>query len=386
MIKKVTALAILTLISFNVQADNAFAFWQKEQVAYADQNLATIATEKVIEDVRAAATKNKSSYFPSSSSQLQRLYKNIEQANSSFISQLEEYFSHPSMDKEDLAAKHPVTVKKYHTALASLFPVKDRDQALFNAANRMFRYCFSQKTFPHFNKLMSTAQSYPLVRFVYSSIWSQFCDKASIHWSDECLRNLEKLSDEGKSITYIDGGYDIYQLLKSKIYNIHIINPTKLTPANSEIRKLHLYMVDKKTEIVTITLSGETVTLKRTINRPGRRQRWSVSVNGERKGTIAIEQRAVEQKDLGGDSIILCSFRGMVNLVKPKLSGGWDLHAGLLPPEKKIYVKQLHKPVSPNILMNVRVAQTMNHIDLKFIDLAAEPMQRNYPAGTKGAL
>lgn len=383
-----SALLLLSTCAYHTQAADTFEFWQKEQRIYTNQNIAKLATEELIESVRAAATKSKSSYFPTGSSDLKRLYTSLERSDSSFVRQLKPNFSHTSLDKEEAASKHPVTLKKYHTALQSLFPLKnksDQNQALFNAGNRIFTYCFSEKTFPHFNKLIQSAQHFPLVRFLHATMWTQFCDKGALHWSDECLRNLEELAHDGRTVTYIDGGYDIYQLLKHGIYNIHIINPAKFTPANSEVRKLHLHMTDKSTELVTLIFGKNVITLKRTINRPGRRHRWAVKVNGERKGTIAFEQRAVTQQDLESDNIILCSFRGMANMVKPQMAKGWNLYAGLLPADQKIYVKQLHKPVDKNTLMNLRVAETMNHIDLKFVDFTEAPMQRNYPTSAKGA-
>ena len=136
--------------------------------------------------------------------------------------------SSQAINRIEKKSPYNAVINKYNALMLLLFAQDNRydeREYLFTVANIFFEYCFSAQTFPLFKTRVLNSRYHPIVRLLYSVIWRQLAGNGWKEWHASCLHNLKKASDKGKTIVYVAGGCDIYQLIKQGIYNIHVIDP-----------------------------------------------------------------------------------------------------------------------------------------------------------------
>ena len=111
---------------------------------------------------------------------------------------------------------------------SALFPTKDKDEAeqvMFSVANKFFEFCFDQKSFPIFQKMLLEPANHAITKYLYSTIWFHLAGTGWKNWSKNTLDRLQEEAKAGKTIKYIAGGSDVFQMLKRGVYNVRVIDP-----------------------------------------------------------------------------------------------------------------------------------------------------------------
>jgi hypothetical protein len=267
-----------------------------------------------------------------------------------------------------------------------------QDECLFAVGSRLFEYCFEDATYPHYQQLLVSQQDYPLVRFINSTLWYLLVGDGWKHWHDNCLKSLEAEAAAGKTINYIAGGNDFYQMLKRGIYNIRIIDPFLPSQdryyaenwqwliqgdindeiiCNFDTHRLVLKRAKhvKKGTMHTKLSTGHIVALPQT------ETTWEIYKSDEAKsvGNVVIDRKFAEQDDFSPDAAVVCSYDELLYAIVPEVLNGWGINPGKINSQQNIYVKQLRKPVDKNTLMNMRSASMLNYTDVRFINYASDP-------------
>jgi hypothetical protein len=289
-------------------------------------------------------------------------------------------------EKERMRVSKEVRLK-YTTILEMLLAgssqYKTRECTLA-AANRLVEYCFGVDTWPAFEKIMDADNTRPLSRFAYSIIWYYLSGVGWKHWHAETLKGLKKEFDAGSRIIYIAGGNDVYQFIKAGIYDIEVIDP--LLPSqprfyadgweflfknkgigdeiilnfdgNPKQQTKHPHLVMRRAKYEP----GETFTaLLNTGNSekiPGSKTTWVIfdRDTGRRLGSLIINRRFCNQNDFisGKGRTLVMSFNELFFVATPDASRSWGINPEKFSHNFKLYVKQLRKPVSKGMILNIR--------------------------------
>ncbi|MBD3231119.1 hypothetical protein GF322_00495 [Candidatus Dependentiae bacterium] len=292
---------------------------------------------------------------------------------------------------------------------------------LFSVANKLFDYCFREKRWPTFRKMLKNENDHPVVRFIYSVMWWYLAGNGWKYWSQECLDALKDKANKGYEIIYIAGGSDIYQLIKNEIYNIRIIDP--ILPSQpkyysegwnwlicgqdengigdeiafdfdelKEIEDKQLKFLNAGDDVVdktTKSLPGRKVVLKReSFKLLGEKFKariatgelieldksitvWGIynKSTNEKLGTFTIERRFVKQDDLvpQKNKAHLISFNELYFICAPTTRGGWGINPYKFKDVMYFHVKQLHKHVTSNVMKNMR--KTLEDMEFNYIAL-----------------
>ena len=334
---------------------------------------------------------------------LDLLYDTLEQNPAAFINLLKNNnFATLQINKEELEHHYDHTIEKYKAFLRLLFAHRNQYQEdiyLFAAANRLVEYCFSDATFPHYQSMMMNQKNYPIARFLHTTIWSQLVGLGWKHWHEDCLNNLKRKADEGCTLTYIAGGTDVYQFLKKGIYSIDVIDP--FLPSQERYYSENWEWFIKSPEgddggigdQVNCTFDNKRITLKRTLFTEGDAfysklssdkvleikksiTLWSVlnADTDEILGTIKFDRRPVNQADFANDpkKVIVSSYDEIICAISSDMLKGWGIDPDKIADSTEIFIKQLRKPFTKDMLKNIRIATLMNVSDLKFIDFASD--------------
>lgn len=285
-----------------------------------------------------------------------------------------------------------------YTALASLMLAHDNEQThqelMFALANRFFEFCFTPQTASVFQLLFLNKQDHAMVRMMYAVMWERLAGTGWKHWHKESLDALKKATDDGKTIVYLAGGSDIYQMIARGIYSINIIDPQLPTQPkyyadqwdwlikNSQsidggiedkIIFNEFNVVMKRTyyhetgEVFSMPLSNGTYAhLAQSITQ------WTLLDFEENiLGTVTFQRRPMCQKDfeLQENKTFLMSFNELYFVALPQNLGGWGIEPAHLPQGFTMVIKQLRKPVTKTMIGAMRNASLLNASDLKFIDL-----------------
>ncbi len=314
-----------------------------------------------------------------------------------FLKQLN--FATPAVvcDEADVSS-HDVIEKD--NALMELFFAQPSDeqkeQFLFAVANRFFEYCFSEKTFPEFQKMLLRKELYPIAHLLYAVMWFRLAGSGWKNWSAESLKMLKEKSDQGHQIVYIAGGSDIFQMLKAGIYNIKNIDPQlpsqpkyyaddwawlirgdgqnnglgdNLVLVNNEGIKIIMQRVEYKEDGTTFNVriaNGQVITL------PHSKTTWNIfNESGKQLGSYIVDRRFVTQDDFkpAADQALLISFNELFYVSLPDFMDGWGIEPAKFSDNFNIVVKQLRRPVSKRMVCNMRIADMLNTTDFKFISL-----------------
>ncbi len=272
--------------------------------------------------------------------------------------------------------------------------MEKQEALLFSVANTYFRTCFSEENFPIFEKMLLDKALYPVLRFYYATIWFNLAGGGWKHWSAQSLRTLQEEAEDGKTIVYIAGGSDIYQLVKAGIYNVKIIDPqlpsqikyytddwewiVKGDSPNGGIGDQIIFDLDDDKKIILHRAyykesdnafkarlsNGEVIVLNKS------KTIWAVlDQEGNQLGTYTFDRRFTKQEDFVAkpNEVLLTSFNELFFIAQPDFLNGWQIEPTKFELDLKIHVKQLHEPVSRHEVCNIRVASLLNNSDFKFI-------------------
>lgn len=328
-----------------------------------------------------------------------KMYSLLEGDIDTFISHLvDKNFKSKRLNSVEKKQGVNAVVKKYTDIFDYLFDQEDdddKDVFLFSVANKFFEYCFYPKTFPKFKKLLSSPDYHPIVRLLYSIIWTNLAEIGWQHWHVDVLCELRKHADKGKQIVYIAGGTDVYQMIKHGIYNIHVIDPLLPSQPKYYSQGWSWFIKGKGAkdgvgERVVVKFGNKKITMERaSFKKTGKSFTMQLSTNkketieesittwhlyGANKkllGKLVFDRRLTNQDDFAYSPkrTVLISFNELYFVAAPKKQDGWGINPHKFDNKLNIIVKQLQKSVNKQIVCNIRyeVKQT----DFAFISLGS---------------
>lgn len=288
---------------------------------------------------------------------------------------------------------------KYNALFHMLFAHKNPEMSteyLFNVGNKIFDYSFGEQTFPSFQKLLLDKQAYPLTRMLYAVAWYNLAGSGWVKWSEESLKTLKLMADQGNQIVYIAGGSDIYQMLERGIYNIVNIDPQLPSQPKYYTTEWEYLLSGKGSdhgigdtiefsfndgrkifmERTGFKLSGATfkarLANKEIIEIPHSVTFWTITdANKNILGQYILDRRFCQQADfaMAPKKTLLMSFNELYFACLPDFLGGWGISPCKFPTDFSAVIKQLHNPVSRQVAVNMHIASLLNCSDFKYIAL-----------------
>lgn len=404
------------------QADDVFGRWIKTQNVFKDRspeamkdslNDAYVATLKqkyhdqaellvplneLVESVFAAEIKNgqlDATLNDGLKKNLTFMYGLLETDIPGFVDFLRHHgLESNEVNKKDKEIDFHDVIKKYYGFMQLLFAHSDyfpETEYLFSTANRFFEFLFRPDTWPHCKKMLTDHAMYPIARVFYSTIWYYLSGHGWKHWNNECLEDLKKEYDQGKTIVYIASGNDLYQLLKKGIYRIEVIDP--LLPSQPKfyaegwswiIRedgigdKIEMKIDDKELELRRVeyhtygTFRAKLHTgLEEDV--PKTMTRWGIfdKKTNKQLGNWTIHRRFSTQDDFKMDSkkALLLSFNELYFVTTVSPAKSWGIDPNLFPDDFKVYIKQLRAPVTKQMAQNMQAADAS---EFSFIALGSQ--------------
>ncbi len=255
-------------------------------------------------------------------------------------------------------------------------------QHLFTLANNFFEYCFYPKTFQSFKKFLTYRRYHPIARLLYSTMWNNLAGEGWKEWHRSCLNNLKAAADAKKTIVYIAGGCDIYQLIRNGIYNIHIIDPMLPTQPAYYSDHWDWFIKDcpggkqsKKGDRLVFSFDDGKTYMERTghkvrgffkfVDNDGVQHRlpksitvWSVYSDGNHVGKVTFERRYCNQKDFNPapDKQHLMSFNELYYITCTDEDDHWGIFPSKLKKDLSLCVKQLRSPLTKRVIQNMERA------------------------------
>jgi hypothetical protein len=309
------------------------------------------------------------------------LYPMLQSDIGAFLDYLDDHeFSSKIYNRIEKNAPHNPVIGKYNAFMHLLFAhteKHDEREHLFSVANNFFEYCFSPKTFLSFKKRLKNSCYHPLARLLYSVIWKQLAGNGWKEWHASCLQGLKKACDDGKTIVYIAGGCDIYQLIKQGIYNIRIVDP--ILPTQPAYYAEHWWWLVKRSsknpgigDCLRFTFNDKSIVMKRSgysekgsftcrTKRGAKRSipqsitQWTVYEDNQKVGTVTFDRRFCKQKDFLPDKSkqLLISFNELYYITSTEEPDSWNINPLKFKPAIKLQVKQLRKPLNKQVLCNM---------------------------------
>lgn len=393
-------------------ASHIFQEWMKDQYIFQEvllENMPKQITEKHIEKLKKNILKqsNKLNYFlsfyaPTKSlktfsklttptekdlrKQFEKLYIWLQKDISKFIDHLlQTPIVSPEVNSIEKKEDVDIVINRYKKLFDYLFEQKNeqrRLEYLLVIANNFFEFCFSPKTFPLFKEMLQKPIYHPIVRLIYSIMWSNLAQTGWQHWHVNTIKKLKEEVIRGKEIVYIAGGTDIYQLIKHGIYNIRIIDPFLSSQPRyyakdwewfiKDDNKFHgvgdqiIVPVDNKTLIMERVLYKESnkkftahLSTKKKERIPESESIWKIFFQSKPKrtlGHIIIDRKFVQQSDFKASKkqALLISFNELFFVAAPTENCGWGIDVRKFEKNVKVYVKQLRTPVTKEIMKNMR--------------------------------
>lgn len=304
-------------------------------------------------------------------------------------------------EKEKTPSVKDIRVK-YTTILEMLLAsnehFRERKRAIA-VANRLVEFCFGTDTWPAFEKILKVDKTHPLGRFAYSVIWYYLSGTGWKHWHMDTVTQLKKEFIQGSRVIYIAGGNDIYQLIKAGIYEIEVIDP--LLPSQPRFYAEGWDFLCKKDgigdEIIlnfdrepkllsapqhlimrrTLREDGESFTALLNTGKKeqiqGSKTTWEIfdRDTDRRLGRLVINRRFCRQDDFrsGGGRALVMSFNELFFVATPNIEKSWGINPEKFSPEFRMFVKQLRKPATRGMILNIRKGEQS---PLKFLSLGSE--------------
>ncbi len=289
-------------------------------------------------------------------------------------------------------------IEKYNALMRLLYAHPDQVEAskyLFTVANRFFEFCFEAQSFPAFQRMMIDIKEQPLGRMLYAVAWYNLAGNGWKHWHEESLKTLKARADAGKTVKYIAGGSDLLQLMRSGIYNIKNIDPqlpsqpvyyangwefiVSGADANGGLGDKIVLPFPEGTltmERTGFVLTGESFKARlnndTVIEIPRSITTWTITnAEGVKLGEYQLDRRFCVQGDFAPteNETLLMSFNELYFISLPNFLNGWQIEPNKFPEDLDIVIKQLRKPVTRDMIFNMRIASLLNAADFKFIAL-----------------
>ncbi len=294
---------------------------------------------------------------------------------------------------EESGSASNTTIEKYNALMNLIVSHPDevvRYEMIFAVANKFFEYCFSPKTFREFQQLILHKDYYPIPRMLYSVAWFNLAGNGWKNWSAASLQELNKRASEGKRVVYIAGGSDILQMIRAGVYNITNIDPQLPSQPKYYTNDWEYILNGNIGDTITINLSDKFIVMERTgfelngktfkariatgevIELPESVTTWTLKdKDGAELGTYRLERRFCTQDDFAPapNKTLLMSFNELYYIALPAAFGGWMVDPSRFDENLDIVIKQLHKPVTKEMVYNMRVAALINATDFKYIAL-----------------
>lgn len=316
--------------------------------------------------------------------EINKLYPLLQNDIQGFLKYLMNHkFATLSIDRSERADEDSDdSMNKYLALMRLFFAHQKRSEeraCLFSLANNFFEYCFYPKTFSSFKKLLITKRNHPLARLLYSIMWNHLAGEGWKEWHESCLKNLKQAANENKTIVYIAGGCDIYQLIKHGIYNIRIIDPMLPTqPAYYAqhwdwfVKEGSLSNLNKEGDRLQFTFGNSSIYMERTAYNkkgyftftkknkkeckiPRSVTKWSVYKDNSLVGTVVFDRRYCKQKDFlpNNNQQLLISFNELYYITGVNEPGHWKIYPNKFKKEIQLLVKQLRNPLNKSVLCNM---------------------------------
>lgn len=323
--------------------------------------------------------------------QLQYITENMHKVSTTtefFYFFKEKKFTSKKINKEETQLSVDKIINKYNN-FARFFCASekriDQDNFLYTLANEFFFSIVNTATASTFKKLFLQEKYYPLARFIYSIIWRNFSAKGWSTWHKSVIEKLQAQTQQGKEIVYFAGGTDFFQLLNYEIFNIRIIDPFIPRQKKFYSKGWRFLLQGEIGDQITYPLKESHLILKRvSYEKTGtftvgekRLQRlttqWAVFKPNKTIpcGTITFERRTLKQEDflLAKNKIPLMSFNELY-FITTAGDCSWGIDLQKLPSNLKIFTKQLKRPMTKNMLINMQKIDSYDN-NIEFIQLGS---------------
>ncbi len=281
-------------------------------------------------------------------------------------------------------------IDTHKKTLFQTYPTKTEQQQF---TNDLVEQSFSGKQADLFLKMHSDKTQHESLQFLYTTMWSVLAEHGWCTWDSSCLKALKQEHDSGKTIVYIGGGCDIYELITNGIYNIIVIDPILPTQKNYYPDD-YLYLIQGSgpdhglNDQITGLAGNKRLTLKRSgfesmpdyisFSLPSGQQRctqvskttWTVLDKKQHPiGTIIFDRRFTTQKDfeLAPDRVLLFSWNELFFVI----NGEWGIKTNQFQDDITLFIKQLRKPITKEMIDNMHHAHELNRSKFKFIGLGS---------------
>ncbi len=289
-------------------------------------------------------------------------------------------FATKERNEQDERDNFNVTLHRYTGLFKTLFgdETKQSIEHEFAVANNFVEFCFNSQSFPHVQEILLFDDAKPLGRLLYVGMWKTLAGSGWKYWHLDTLNRLRSLSEQGRTIVYIAGGSDIYQLLVHGVYNIRVIDPqlhgsqpnyyadewewlVRGKGPNINIGdELHLQVQDKKIVARRAhAIEGKRFSVVMDAGEELRPQSgtvvWDIFENDVHKGVLTFERRFAGQDDFVAkeNEELLMSFNELFFIASPEEQDGWPIDPHKLPDNFKIHVKQLRRPMTKQMIENM---------------------------------
>lgn len=285
----------------------------------------------------------------------------------------------PTLLKSDKKDTFRTVLNRYTGLFNTLFTLQiGTHEHTFAIANRFVEFCFGEKTFPEFKKIMQEKTTQPLGNLFYAGMWQQLAGCGWKYWHQDALKTLQQEYESGKTIVYIAGGSDIYQLIANGIYNVTVIDP-QLNGAQDD------YYADDWTWLLQgngandgigdeliFEANSKKIIAKRLRVDKGKRfgvqleagnkilpqtstVEWGIFEDGFRRGTLTFERRLATQEDFlySEKKALLMSFNELYFIAAPTEYDGWPIDPEKFPAHFIMHIKQLRKPITSIMITNM---------------------------------
>ncbi len=302
-------------------------------------------------------------------------------------------FSTLAVNKSEISTPFQKVSAKYREFFEALLWDPEEDpqrQALFTLANNFFEYCFFPAHHNDCQAMTGSPAENPLLRMIYANMWYHLSGVGWQHWNEGALQTLTDRDRAGDEIVYIAGGTDIYRLLCRGIRRIRVIDPifpsqTKyyaegwrflVEASGSGMDRIRFnaaadgvdLVLLREEQVVTGKFATPELSDESKLELPQSRTVWGVfDATGKRAGEVVYERRFVRQDDFAEKKgrTFLISFNEL-NYVATTDEDGWGLQPSRFPSSFQMVVKQLRKPVSRAVLVNL---EEMRNSSFSFIKL-----------------
>lgn len=288
-------------------------------------------------------------------------------------------------------------INTYNALMTLIFAHEKEEEQyniLFALANRFFEFSFSASTAQAFQQMLLTKQHQPLIRMMYSIMWEKLAGNGWKNWHEKSLHALKQEADAGKTVVYLAGGSDIYQMITHGIYSIHIVDPQLPTQPKYYADQWD-WLIKNNTHVDgglgdQIIFNDQNLIMERvffqelgssflmqlsngsSIKLPQSVTQWDI-LNHEHQiiGRVIFERRPVVQEDfiVYPHTTLLMSFNELYFIALPKNLGGWGIEPAQFGDNFQMTIKQLCSTITRQTVCSMRAACLLNSSDLKFIDL-----------------